>query len=289
MQSESPGQQTLAKPITLRGRGYWSGTYVTIKLRPASVNSGITFVRTDLPTKPRIPALAEHRIEVPRRTVLSHAGARVDMVEHILAALAGLQICNCEIWVNAEEMPAFDGSSGELVAALQSAGLRPQHAVAAEFVVTETVRVGDERSWVEASPGKSGEFTVAYDLDYGDGNAIGQQSKALTLTPNAFATELAPARTFVLESEAAALRAANLGLHTSYHDLLVFGENGPIDNKLRFQDECVRHKMLDMVGDLALSGCRLVGHFHACRSGHRLNAELVRTLMTNERERRASA
>jgi UDP-3-O-[3-hydroxymyristoyl] N-acetylglucosamine deacetylase len=120
-------------------------------------------------------------------------------------------------------------------------------------------------------------------LDYGVGNPIGRQSLEISLSPRHFHLNLAPSRTFVLESEAAAIKAQGLARRTTFQDLLVFGPGGPIDNQLRFPDECVRHKMADMVGDMALAGCDLVGRFVAYRSGHRLNAELVRAL-TAERE-----
>src|SRR5690606_19329730 len=138
-----------------------------------------------------------------------------------------------------------------------------------------TIRVGDRHTWVEAAPLAQQGLELHYDLDFGEGTAIGRQSLAMRIDPAAFAAELAPARTFLQEAEAAALRAQGFGLHTTYQDLLVFGADGPIENHLRFDDECVRHKVLDMVGDLALSGCRLQGRFRAFRSGHRLNAELV--------------
>jgi UDP-3-O-acyl-N-acetylglucosamine deacetylase len=122
-------------------------------------------------------------------------------------------------------------------------------------------------------------MVLRYELDYGSGNPIGRQSLEISLSPRHFHLNLAPSRTFVLESEAAAIKAQGLAGRTTFKDLLVFGPRGPIDNQLRFPDECVRHKMLDMVGDLALAGCDLAGRFVAYRSGHRLNAELVRAIV----------
>ena len=120
---------------------------------------------------------------------------------------------------------------------------------------------------------------MKFRLDYGSGNAIGRQTLQLCVTPESFRRELAPSRTFVLEEEAHWLVSRGLGRRATYQNVLVFDKDGPLDNKLRFRDECVRHKALDLVGDLALSGCDLVGHFVAHRSGHRLNAELVRALI----------
>jgi UDP-3-O-[3-hydroxymyristoyl] N-acetylglucosamine deacetylase len=281
-------QHTIAKPVRVAGRGYWGGRSVTVEFRPAAAGEGVHFVRRDLPGLPRVAAQVHHRQEVPRRTVLVEGTARVAMVEHVLAALAGLQIDNCEVWVNAEEMPACDGSSAAFVAALLGTGLVKQTRIVSTLVVQESIRVGDEQAWVEARPARNNAFEISYELDYGPGNPIGRQALSLKVTPSAFQAALAPARTFLLEAEAAQLRAQNLGTHIGYQDLLVFGSQGPLDNRLRFDDECVRHKMLDMVGDLALAGHDLVGSFRAYRSGHRLNAELVRRLLTAPSAQRAA-
>ena len=141
------------------------------------------------------------------------------------------------------------------------------------------IRRGDEQSWIEARPCCSGKMILQYELDYGSGNPIGRQSLEISLSPRFFHMNLAPSRTFMLEAEALAMKAQGLGQRVTCKDLLVFGGNGPIDNQLRFPDECVRHKMVDMVGDLALVGCDLIGRFIAFRSGHRLNAELVRAIL----------
>ncbi|MGD0518472.1 MAG: UDP-3-O-acyl-N-acetylglucosamine deacetylase, partial [Thermoguttaceae bacterium] len=125
----------------------------------------------------------------------------------------------------------------------------------------------------------SGKMILQYELDYGSGNPIGRQSLEISLSPRFFHINLAPSRTFMMESEAKALKEQGLGQHVTYKDLLVFDGKGPINNQLRFPDECVRHKMVDMVGDLALAGCDLIGCFIAFRSGHRLNAELVQKIM----------
>jgi UDP-3-O-acyl-N-acetylglucosamine deacetylase len=123
---------------------------------------------------------------------------------------------------------------------------------------------------------------LKFRLDYGSGNAIGRQTLQLPITSDSFRRELAPARTFVLQEEADWLLSRGLGKRATYQNLLVFDKNGPVDNELRFRDECVRHKALDLVGDLALAGCDLAGHIVAHRSGHRLNAELVRALLNEE-------
>jgi UDP-3-O-acyl N-acetylglucosamine deacetylase len=275
-------QRTLAKPVAVDGFGYWSGKDVRIEFRPAAPDTGIHFVRGDLESPGRIPAVVAHRVEIPRRTTLSTAQGTVEMVEHVMAALAGLQIDNCEVWVNQAEMPGCDGSSQWFVEALLDAGIVAQPANRPRLTVSETVRVGDEQCWVEAQPSDYAGLSIRYRLDYGNESPIGRQTIQLALTPEKFCRELAPARTFILQQEAEWLRAQGLGQRVTCQDLLVFDDAGPVDNPLRFEDECVRHKALDLVGDLALAGCDIHGHIVAFRSGHRLNADLVRALLAEE-------
>ena len=250
-----------------------------VEFRPAAADAGIVFVRDDVKGCPRIPATIEHRVEIPRRTALCCGQVGVEMIEHIMAALAGLQIDNCELWVNQPEMPGCDGSSLPFVDMLRSAGVVEQNAARRRQVIRRVIHLGNAESWIEARPCSSGKTVLRYELDYGSGNPIGRQSLEVSLSPRHFHINLAPSRTFMLESEAEAMKARGLGQRATCKDLLVFGSRGPIDNQLRFPDECVRHKMVDMVGDLALAGCDLIGRFIAFRSGHRLNAELVRAIL----------
>lgn len=273
-------QQTIARPAVVEGFGYWSGQDVRVEFRPAAADAGVTFVRGDLARPVRIRGVVSNRVETPRRTTLRFGGASVEMVEHIMAALGGLGIDNCEVWVNASEMPGLDGSSLPYVNALTAAGVVEQNVTRPTLVVREVTRLGNDESWVEARPGTSSGLTLKFHLDYGAGNAIGRQTLSLPVTVDSFRRELAPSRTFMLKAEADWLRAQGLGRRASLKDLLVFDADGPIENELRFRDECVRHKALDLIGDLSLAGCDLVAHIIAYRSGHRLNAELVRVLLT---------
>jgi len=275
-------QRTIASCVSVDGFGLWSGRDVRVEFRPADQNTGIVFVRRDMPRPARIKAHVANRIETPRRTTLSAQGGSVEMVEHVMAALSGLRIDNCEVWVNEPEMPGCDGSSQPFVTALESAGYAEQPAERSQLVVQNVTRLGNEDSWVEARPSATHGMTVKFRLDYGSGNAIGRQTLQLPITPESFRRELAPCRTFMLQEEAEWLRARGLGQRATFQNLLVFDKDGPLENELRFPDECVRHKTLDLVGDLALSGCDLIGHFVAHRSGHRLNAELVRALLNEE-------
>jgi UDP-3-O-acyl N-acetylglucosamine deacetylase len=276
-------QRTLAQPATVAGFGYWSGKDVQVEFHPASAGAGIAFVRSDLTRPAAIPASVERRVEVPRRTALASGGVSVEMVEHILAAIYGLGIDNCEVRVSRQEMPGCDGSALPFVEAILAAGTVEQPADKRRLVVTEVTRVGNDECWVEARPGKPGQLAIKYRLDYGTQSAIGRQTIELVVDSQSFCQELAPARTFLLEEEAQWLKSRGLGSRVTNRDLLVYGPDGVIDNELRFEDECVRHKALDLVGDLALAGCPIAGQITAYKSGHRLNAELVKVLLKEGR------
>lgn len=272
-------QRTIAHAVSVAGFGYWSGKNIRIEFRPAEVGTGIVFVRGDLGPQARIPAVVENRIEIPRRTNLQFGEARVEMVEHVLAALAGLRIDNCEIWVDAAEMPGFDGSARALVEALDSAQIVRQDEAPRCLEVTETVRLTDGERWIEARPAVGGGHLVEYVLDYPSDSIIGRQSAQLAITPEVFRREVAPCRTFVLEHEARQMIQQGLGTRVTSRDLLLFNDTGLVDNQLRFPNECARHKVLDLMGDLSLVGCRIHGHFVSHRSGHRLNAALAEALI----------
>jgi UDP-3-O-acyl N-acetylglucosamine deacetylase len=272
-------QRTIARTVCVEGFGYWSGQDVCVEFRPAAADSGVVFVRRDAGRLARVKAEIRNRIDVPRRTSLSAAGAAVEMVEHVMAALAGMGVDNCEVWTDSAEMPGCDGSSLPFVKAFEAAGLVQQGAFRPRLVVTEAVRAGDGQCWVEARPNRWPGLSLAYELDYPERRAIGRQRIELNVTRQSFRRELAPARTFILQEEAQWLRSQGLGERVTCRDLLVFDDSGPLQNPLRFEDECVRHKALDLLGDLALTGCDFIGRVVAHRSGHRQNAELVRALL----------
>jgi UDP-3-O-acyl N-acetylglucosamine deacetylase len=272
-------QCTLARPVSVAGFGYFSGRDVHVEFWPAAENSGLTFVRHDIGPAARIPALAMLRVDAPRRTNLELNGIRVEMVEHVLAALAGLRVDNCEVWVDAPEMPGCDGSSRSFVEALDAAGIVEQRSAVRQIVVGDRVRVGNDACWIEAQPPRTAGLSLAYELDYGPQTAIGRQTYALDLTPDSFRRELASCRTSIPNEVAQAMLAEGRGQRVTPRDLLIFGAHGPIDNTLRFPDECVRHKLLDVVGDLALTGCEIIGHVVAYRTGHTLHAELAKRLL----------
>ncbi len=281
MSARDPRNQvTLAAEAVVEGVGYWSGQSVRVALRPAAVNSGLTLCRDDRPDWTPIPVHVGARIEAQRRTVLALGGATAEMVEHVLAALHGLGIDNCEIGLSAAELPGLDGSAQAFVDAIRQVGYQVQPAEARTLVVREPLRVGDHKQWIEARPPvEPGEFTVDMTIHYPDHPVIGWQRYALRVTPESFAQELAGCRTFVLKHEADWMLQQGLATHCTPRDLLILDEGGPRDNTLRFPDECVRHKALDLVGDLAMVGCRVQGRFVAHCSGHRHNAELAWALL----------
>jgi UDP-3-O-acyl N-acetylglucosamine deacetylase len=272
-------QSTLERPVSVAGFGYFSGRDVQVEFWPAAEDAGITFVRHDIGPAARIPAAAALRVDAPRRTNLELGGIRVEMVEHVLAALAGLRVDNCEVWVDAPEMPGCDGSSQAFVKALDAAGIVEQRSAVRQIVVGDRVRVGAGDCWIEAQPPRTAGLSLAYELDYGPQTAIGRQTFSIDLTPASFRRELASCRTFIPNEVAQAMLAEGRGQRVTPRDLLIFDAHGPIDNTLRFADECVRHKLLDVVGDLALTGCEIIGHVVAYRTGHHHHAELAKRLL----------
>ncbi len=272
-------QRTIARETEVRGVGFFQGSDVALRFRPAEAGTGVVFIRTDLPEKPAVTAHIRNVVPRPRRTTLQQGEATVEMVEHVMAALAGLRIDNCLIDIDAAETPGCDGSSQVFVEALNAAGTVELDRERDTLVIDRPITVREGAATLTAHPGDGEGLVLSYQLDYGPQTPIGAQSLFVDISPETFRRELAPSRTFLLEVEADALRQAGIGSRTSVADLLVFGSSGVIGNALRYPDECVRHKILDMLGDLALLARDLNGHVVAHRSGHQLNAALVRKLI----------
>jgi UDP-3-O-acyl N-acetylglucosamine deacetylase len=260
------------------GVGFLTGAAVRLRFVPAPPDTGVVFVRTDLRPPRLIPARLDQVTGTQRRTTLGHEPAQVGLVEHVLAALAGLRIDNCHIELNAPEPPGLDGSAQRFVEALRESGTVLQPARRLVWTVDRSIVVSHGGATLALHPGDGDGLRISYLLDYGYRSPIGRQSHTQVVTPGRFASEVAPCRTFILEEEAAELRRQGLGARTTTADLLVFGRHGPIENRLRFANEPARHKVLDLVGDLSLLGHDLCGHIVAYRSGHPLNIELGRAL-----------
>ena len=282
-------QRTIERDVEIEGRGLFTGEPVRMRLRPAPPHSGICFVRTDQSPPIRIAAHVDNVSKRARRTALKNGTVAIETVEHCLSACAGLGLSNLQIELTADEVPGVDGSCLPFVERLREGGITDQDAPLESLVIDSIVRVTEGNSELIALPPidpASDVMEVSYDLDYGPENPIGRQSLRIVVTPESFVAGIAPARTFLLEQEAQQLHAAGQGKHLSYEDVLVFGPSGPIGNQLRFPDECVRHKILDLIGDLSLLGQPIVGRVYARKSGHALNHELVRALI--ERRRRST-
>lgn len=264
---------TLAGEAVVTGLGVHTGADVTLTLRPAPAGHGYAFVRTDLPGAPRVHARPDAVRSGYLATVLQAGDASVSTVEHVLAALWGLGFTDCELLLDGPEAPIGDGSSAPFVQALLEAGAvaldasRPVRDLPAAGVM-----VGDRS--VSSLPGPNTAITVA--CDYGRPPA-GPQLLSLDLDPATFAREIAPARTFALEEEVAAMRAAGLVKGASLDCAVVVGRDG-YSVPLRFPDELVRHKALDLIGDLALLGTWWRGRVIAIKAGHALHTDFARAL-----------
>ncbi len=271
-------QKTIAQAVEVQGRGLFTGEACRLRFRPAEADTGVVFVRTDLDPPVHISATVANVGKRARRTTLHSGGASIETVEHVLSAVAGVGLDNLLIEMNGPETPGQDGSARPYLDALLTGGVTAQDAETTPYVITEPVVAQDGDAMLSAMPGDSDNLDILYDMDYSGHPAIGRQVLAFRLGVDDYAADIAPARTFVLAEEAEALRAQGLGTHLTAEDLLVIGDDGPIDNKLRYPDECVRHKVCDLIGDLRLFGRPLAGRIVASRSGHALNHKLVKQL-----------
>ena len=264
--------------MTVEGRGLFGGRPCRLRFVPAPENAGVTFVRADLPTPMRIETNVENLAKRARRTSLKNGSASVETVEHVLAAVWGMGIDNLAIELSADETPSPEGSPQPFVEALQQGRIVEQDAEQGVYVIDEPVSVADGDAMLAALPGPEDCLDILYDLDYASIPSIGRQVLGFRLGKDDFVAQIAPARTFLLEAEAREFQARGMGAHLTAADIVVMGDDGPIDNALRFPDEHVRHKICDLIGDVALLGVRLCGRIVAYKSGHELNHALVRRL-----------
>ena len=271
-------QKTIKNPVTLSGLGLHTGKLVHMTLKPAGDNEGICFVRTDLPGNPSVKVMAANTVmdeKVTRCTVVECKGVRIYTIEHLLAALHGLGIDNVRVEIDGEEVPGMDGSSLEIFKALEQAGITQQQADKNIFVVKEPIIVSNKSSTIVMVP--HDQLNVSYTLDY-DHPLLRSQFFSQSIDLHSFAKELAAARTFCMESEVDDIKAHGLAKGANYQNTLVMSNVGPLQNTLRFQDECVRHKVLDIIGDLFLLGYPVKGAIYATKSGHVLNRALVKKI-----------
>lgn len=268
-------QKTIKNEIKIIGEGLHTGCKVNVTFKPAEINQGISFIRVDLPQKPKFKACPETintKTGIPRCTTIGHDNVIIHTVEHLMSALCGLGLSNLIVEMDAPELPGLDGSSQGFVDAIKKAGIAEQSVLSVPFNIKEPLGVNNNGSSIYVVPDES--FKISYLLDYPHSN-LKSQFLSLTVNEENFVKEIAPCRTFCTEDEANALKDSGLGKGANYKNTLVVGKDGVIDNELRFNDEFTRHKILDFIGDLYLLGRPITGHVYAIKSGHLLNLQLV--------------
>ncbi|WP_205341081.1 UDP-3-O-acyl-N-acetylglucosamine deacetylase [Denitrificimonas caeni] len=272
-------QRTLKNIIRATGIGLHSGEKVYLTLRPASVDTGIVFRRMDLDPAVEIPALAKNVGETTMSTTLVKGGVKVDTVEHLLSAMAGLGIDNAYVELSAPEVPIMDGSAGPFVFLIQSAGLEEQDAPKKFIRILREVTVEDGEKRATFVPFEG--FKVGFEIEFDHPVFAGRTQKAsVDFSSTSFVKEVSRARTFGFMRDIEFLRTHNLALGGSVDNAIVVDENSVLnEDGLRYEDEFVKHKILDAIGDLYLLGKSLIGEFRGYKSGHGLNNLLLRTLL----------
>ena len=275
------GQRTIRNSIRATGVGLHTGRRVLMTVRPAPPDTGIIFQRTDLPGTPEIPARAANVGETNLGTTLMEGAAKVSTVEHLLSAFAGLGIDNARIELNAPEVPIMDGSAGPFVFLLQSAGIEEQPVPKRFTRVKRTVRVEDGDKWAQFDPYEG--FKVNFEIEF-DHPIFKRRMQRATMdfSTTAFLKEISRARTFGFMRDLEMLRAHNLALGGTLENAIVLDDSKVLnEGGLRYEDEFVKHKILDAIGDLYLLGHSLIGEFSGHKSGHGLNNRLLRALQAD--------
>ena len=275
-------QTTLKDAISCAGRGLHSGAKVSMALLPAEADEGIVFRRTDFAGRgAEIAARWDNVVDTRMCTTVGNAdGVVVRTIEHLVAALAGLQVDNAIVEVNGPELPVMDGSAEPFAFLIECAGIRQLDAPRRLIEILKPVSIGNEEKSAVLTPGAGSTFS--FEIEFAS-EAIGRQVRTFDLSNGAFRRDLASARTFGFRDEVEAMHAAGLARGGSLANAVVI-DGGEILNSdgLRFQDEFVRHKLLDSLGDIRLAGHQVIGHFHGYRSGHSLNNQLLRRLFADD-------
>ena len=281
-------QHTIAREVALEGIGVHTGEPATLRMRPAPPDTGIVFTRTDLPAAPPIPANLEHVTATELGTSVGAGGVDVLTVEHLLAALGALEVDNAVLDLDGPEVPILDGSFAPYFSAIREAGREAQKAEAAIVEVMEPISVEDGRGASYVALPDDG-FRISATIEFGHA-AIGRQTGRFIIDDQRFAHDLAPARTFGFHADGASLRAQGLARGASLDNTIVLDGDGVMNDGLRYPDEFLRHKVGDIVGDLALLGGRFEGHVVAECPSHRGNIALARAIQAaNDRRRRADS
>ncbi len=277
-------QTTIAQPVTYTGIGLHSGKEVTITLNPVPAHAGIIFARVDLPGAPRVAATALNVTSTMRATTLENGAAKVFTVEHMLAALRAMNVDNCLIEIDSVEPPVADGSALPFVRLIETAGIAVQDAPRSVIHVTKEYTVRHDDKFITILPYDGLRITFT---SVNPHPLLGVQFGDYEITPDTFVKDIAPARTIGFMHEVEALQAQGLALGGSLDNVVVY-DNDTVLTPLRFPDELVRHKILDIIGDLALSG-HVRGHVIAVKSGHALNTKLARQILSSEYTSRKGA
>ena len=275
-------QRTLKNIIRATGVGLHTGEKVYLTLRPAAIDTGIIFRRVDLDEPVEIAATPENVGDTRLSTTLMNGDVRVSTVEHLLSAMAGLGIDNAYIDVTAAEVPIMDGSAGPFVFLIQSAGIEEQNAAKRFIRIKKSVVVKDGDKWARFDPFEG--FKVSFNIDF-EHPVFKNRSQTTTVdfSSTSFVKEVSRARTFGFMRDIEQLRDNNLALGGSMENAIVMDDYRVLnEDGLRYQDEFVKHKVLDAIGDLYLLGCSLIGEFSGYKSGHALNNHLLRSLLANE-------
>lgn len=272
-------QQTLSKSAFLSGIGLHSGSPGSIAIHPAPANTGVIFVKQVGDHIVSCPATIQYLGQTDHCTTLQSGDFQVQTVEHILAALAGLEIDNAYVEMQGHEIPAADGSASPFVESLEDCGIIAQAEPRIYIKIVQPIYVEDEQRSMAVLP--SALPRIRYFIDFPH-PLIQQQDYQHSCTPQEFTRNIAAARTFAFRQEVEFLWSRGLGLGGSLNNTVVFSESGLVnEGVLRFQDECVRHKVLDLIGDLSLIGFPIIGYFEAKRAGHFLHTQLVQAILDN--------
>ena len=267
-------EQTVAEPLEFEGVGLHSGAPVTMRLLPAPAGSGIVFRRTDLDNF-EIPAVGRNVAKVSYATSLMRQGVLISTTEHLLSALIGMGVDNVIVELDNLELPILDGSALPSVQAFHNVGIRTQRRRREYIRVLRPVEVRDGDKFIGVYPGPG--YSIQYAIDFPA--PIGQQSTSIDLAAETYGTSIAPARTFGYKADEQRLRDMGLIRGAASENAIILGKDGPENGPLRFPDEYVRHKVLDLIGDLALAGRRIEGLVVAERAGHAMHTALVSRLM----------
>jgi UDP-3-O-[3-hydroxymyristoyl] N-acetylglucosamine deacetylase len=274
-------QRTLKNVIRATGVGLHTGEKVYMTLRPAAVNTGIVFRRTDLPEPVTIPSRCEYVGDTRLSSTLIKDDVRVGTVEHLLSAMAGLGIDNAYVDLSAPEVPIMDGSAGPFVFLLQSAGIEEQNAAKRFIRIKKPIKVSDGDKWASFDPFEG--FKVGFSIDFNHPIISKRTSRAeIDFSTTSYVKEVSRARTFGFMRDIEVLREHNLALGGSMDNAVVLDDYRVLnEDGLRYEDEFVKHKILDAIGDLYLLGHSLIGAYHAHKSGHELNNQLLRALVAD--------